>query len=84
MWPNNGGVGGNGQFQNNFNEAGYPPSPFAGQPVSGQQYFAQQQPNVMQYEDGDGESFQPEIGLFNDGSFTQNQFINSRPQVSGD
>lgn len=81
MWQNNGGFGGNGQFQNNFNQDTYPPSPFASQPMPGQQYFAQH-PNMMQYDDGNGDSYQPEVGLFNDSAYSQNQFINSGPQVS--
>ena len=82
MWHNNGGFGNNGPFQNNFSQDGYPPSPFAGQPIQGQQYFSQQ-PNMTQYEEPNGESFQPEVGLFNDRAYTQNQF-NSQgpPQVS--
>ncbi|KAH6723959.1 YT521-B-like domain-containing protein [Leptodontidium sp. MPI-SDFR-AT-0119] len=81
MWQNNGGFGGNGQFQNNFNQDNYPPSPFASQPMPGQQYFAQH-PNMMQYDDGNGDSYQPEVGLFNDSAYSQNQFINSGPQFS--
>ncbi|PVH72569.1 hypothetical protein DL98DRAFT_610494 [Cadophora sp. DSE1049] len=55
------------------------PPQFAGQPNSGQQYFAQH-PNMMQYEDVNSKGFQPEIGLFNERAYTQNQFINSSPQ----
>ncbi|KAL2075838.1 hypothetical protein VTL71DRAFT_781 [Oculimacula yallundae] len=78
MWPNNNAFGTNGQFQNNFNQDGYPPSPFAGQAIPGQQYFAQQ-PNMMQFEDGNSEGFQPEVGLFNSGAYSQNQFTSSGP-----
>jgi len=78
MWHNNGGFGNNGPFQNNFSQDGYPPSPFAGQPIQGQQYFSQQ-PNMTQYEEPNGESFQPEVGLFNDRAYTQNQFNSQGP-----
>ncbi|KAL5330844.1 hypothetical protein ACEPPN_000369 [Leptodophora sp. 'Broadleaf-Isolate-01'] len=37
---------------------------------------------MMQYEDVNGKGFQPEIGLFNERAYTQNQFINSSPQFS--
>jgi hypothetical protein len=40
----------------------------------------------MQYEENDGEGFmnndfQPEVGLYNEGAFMQNQFINASPGV---
>jgi hypothetical protein len=88
MWQNN-GFGNNGQFQNGFNsQESYPPSPFgpsSGPPLAGQQYFPNQQ-NLMQYEDANGEGFinndfQPEVGLYNEGAFMQNQFINANTQV---
>ncbi|PVH89900.1 YTH-domain-containing protein [Cadophora sp. DSE1049] len=78
MWHHNGGFGNNGQFQNNFNQDGYPPSPFAGQLIQGQQYFPNQ-PNMTQYEEPNGESFQPEVGLFNDRAYMQNQFNSQGP-----
>ncbi|KAH7419069.1 YT521-B-like domain-containing protein [Cadophora sp. MPI-SDFR-AT-0126] len=78
MWHNNGGFSNNSQFQNSFNQDGYPPSPFAGQPVQGQQYFPQQ-PNMTQVEDSHGDSFQPGGGLFNDRAFMQNQFNSQGP-----
>ena len=74
MWPNN-GFGNNGDFQSNFNQDDYPPSPFGGHP--GQQYFPQLPfpTNMMQYEGGNGEGFmnnefQPEVGLYNEGAFS--------------
>ena len=41
---------------------------------------------MLQYEDSNGEGFmnndfQPEVGLYNEGAFMQNQFINANPQV---
>lgn len=89
MWQNN-GFGNNGPFQNNFNQDDYPPSPFGG--VSGppgQQYFPIPHHPSM-YEDPNGgegymsDDFRPEVGLFNEGSFMQNQhqFVNSNVQVS--
>jgi len=88
MWQNN-GFGSNGQFPNGFNnQENFPSSPFGappGQPLAGVQYFPNLQ-NLMEYEDTNGEAFvkndfQPEIGLFNEGAFMQNQFINANPQV---
>lgn len=85
MWSNN-GFSSNGQFQNGFNNKdNFPPSPFGGPPGQSQQYFPHQQP-LMQYEDNNAEGFmnndfQPEVGLYNEGSFMQNQFINANPQV---
>jgi hypothetical protein len=88
MWQNN-GFGSNGQFQNGFNnQENYPPSPFGaspGPPLAGQQYFPNQQ-IMMHYEDTNGEDFmsndfQPEVGLYNEGAFMQNQFINTNSQV---
>ncbi|KAH7342949.1 YT521-B-like domain-containing protein [Rhexocercosporidium sp. MPI-PUGE-AT-0058] len=81
MWQNNGVFGGNGQFQNNFNQDNYPPSPFSSQPMPGHQYFAQH-PNLMQYEDASSEGYQPELPLYNEGAFSQNRFINPGPQFS--
>ena len=62
-----------------------PFSELSGPPLAGQQYFPTQQ-NMMHYEDTNGEGFmnndfQPEIGLYNEGAFMQNQFINANPQV---
>jgi hypothetical protein len=87
MWQNN-GYGNNGQFQNGFNQESYPPSTFgpsSGPSLAGQHYFPNQQ-NLMQYEDANGEGFmnndfQPEVGLYNEGTFMQNQFINANAQV---
>jgi hypothetical protein len=88
MWQNN-GFGGNGQFPNGFNnQENFPPSPFGappGQGLAGGQYFPTQR-NMLQYEDSNGEGFmnndfQPEVGLYNEGAFIQNQFINANPQV---
>lgn len=86
MWQNN-GFGGNGQFPNGFNnQENFPPSPFSGPPGAGHQYFPML-PNMMGYEDANGEGFmnnefEPEVGLYNEGAFMQNQFINTTPQVS--
>jgi hypothetical protein len=88
MWQNN-GFGGNGQFPNGFNnQENFPSSPFGappGQGLAGGQYFPTQR-NMLQYEDSNGEGFmnndfQPEVGLYNEGAFMQNQFINANPQV---
>jgi hypothetical protein len=88
MWQNN-GFGSNGQFPNGFgNQENFPRSPFGappGQPSVGQQYFPNQQ-NMMQYEDTNGDGFidtdfQPEVGIYNEGAFMQNQFINAKSQV---
>jgi len=88
MWQNN-GFDGNRQFPNGFNnQEKFPPSPFGappGQPSSGQQYFPNQQ-SMMQFQDTNGEGFlnadyKPEVGLYNEGAFMQNQFINANPQV---
>ena len=90
MWPNN-GFGNNGQFQNNFNQDDYTPSPFGGSsdPSGPGQYFQQQpqlHPNLMQYEDSNDEGFngfEPEVGLYSEGPFMQNpKFISPNPQVS--
>ncbi|KAF4635351.1 hypothetical protein G7Y89_g2743 [Cudoniella acicularis] len=83
----------NGGFHNNYNQDDFPSSPFGGSsatPLPGQQLFAQPQPNMMQFEqfeDAPSEgfmnnNFQPEVGLFNEGAFMQNQFLNSQPQYS--
>ncbi len=87
MWSSN-GFGNNGHFQNNFSQDGFSASLFGGnpgQPLHGQQYFPQQADST-QFEDVNDEGsitseFQPELGLFNDGAFMQNQFINASPQV---
>src|SRR6187402_613590 len=85
MWQNN-GFGNNGQIPNSFNQDGYPLAHFgsnSGQSLPGQQYFSHQSnlPDLIQYEDTNGEGFQPEVGLYNDGSFIQNQFANSQVSV---
>jgi hypothetical protein len=88
MWQNN-AFGSNGQFPNSFgSQENFPRSPFGvppGQPSVEQQYFPNQQ-NMMQYEDTNGDGFtdsdfQPEVGIYNEGAFMQNQFINANPQV---
>jgi len=87
MWQNN-GFANNGPFQNNFNsdDGSFPPfrnnrSP----PIPGQQLFPQQ-PNMMLFDNQNGEGiitneFQPEVGLFNNRAFLQNQFVNQDAQV---
>lgn len=82
MWSNNGYQGHGdfqqGNFQQNYSDDGYIPfSPVA----FGQQYFQNKRPSQgMQYNDltnseqsTPGE-FQPEVGLFNEDAFAQNQF----------
>jgi hypothetical protein len=83
MWQNN-GYG--GHFPSNMNQDEFPP-PFAGTPGPGQQYLQHPQPHLMQFEDGNGEGylnneFQPQVGLFNEGAFLQNQFVSPQAQVS--
>ncbi|KAE9370411.1 YTH-domain-containing protein [Stipitochalara longipes BDJ] len=89
MWSNN-GFGSNGQFPNGFgHQESFPPSPFEaprGQGLAGQQYFTNQQ-NMMQFDDANGEGFlnndfQPEVSLYNEGAFMQNQLINTNTQFS--
>jgi YTH domain-containing protein 1 len=89
MWQNNGfGNGPGPPFQNTFNQNDFSSSPFgggAGTPLAGQQIFAQHQP--MQFEDANGEgfagnNFQPEVGLYNEDAFMQNQFMSPQQQVS--
>jgi hypothetical protein len=41
---------------------------------------------MMQFQDTNGEGFlnadyKPEVGLYNEGAFMQNKFINANPQV---
>lgn len=87
MWPN--GFGSNGDFPNNFSrQDDYSLSPFGAGP--GGQYFPKLpfQQNMMPFEGGNGErfmnnDFQPEVGLYNEGAFSQTQFVNAaNPQVS--
>ena len=88
MWPNN-GFGNNGDFLNNFKNQDDYPSPFGAGPAA-QQYFPQLpfQQDMMQFEGGNRErimnnDFQPEVGLYNEGAFSQNHFANvANPQVS--
>ncbi|PMD46260.1 YTH-domain-containing protein [Hyaloscypha variabilis F] len=89
MWQSN-GFGNNGHFPNGFNnQENFPLSPFgapSGQGLARQQYFTNQQ-NMMQLDDASGEDFpnrefQPEVGLYNEGAFMQNQFINANPLFS--
>ncbi len=80
MWPNN-GYGNNGHFpQNGFNQDDFAQSQFNG--GNPQQIFPTQ-PNIMPFGEemnGDsfmaGNNFQPEVGLYNDAAFMQNQFVN--------
>ncbi|ESZ99365.1 hypothetical protein SBOR_0235 [Sclerotinia borealis F-4128] len=88
MWPRNNGFQNNGQYQpNNFNQddlsATTPlQSPFGGGP--GPNFF--QQPNMMQqYEEMniDGfNAFSPELPMYNQAAFAQNQFITPNPPFS--
>jgi hypothetical protein len=86
MWQNH-GFGDNGSFQNNFNQENFPPSPFgagSGTPL-GQSFFPNQT-DMLQYEGGNGEGFisnefHPEVGLFNQAAFMQNQVMNTNGPV---
>lgn len=91
MWPSN-GFGNNLPFQNNFNQEDFtPPSPFGnanaspGTPLPGQHLFPHG--NMMPFGEANGEGFandfHPEVGLFNEGAFMQNQgqFMSPQPQV---
>jgi hypothetical protein len=88
MWQNNGYVN-NGNFPNSFNQDDFPTSPFTGSTgVPGQQYFPPHPhpPNMMQFDNGNVEGymsndFQPEVGLYNERAFSQNQFASPHPQV---
>lgn len=87
MWQNN-GFGSNGQFPNGFNSQEHLPPPFRAppdHPLTGGQYFPNQ-PNMIQFEDANGKGlmnngFQPELGLYNEGAFMQNQFLNANAEV---
>ncbi|KAI9646922.1 hypothetical protein NHQ30_004922 [Ciborinia camelliae] len=88
MWPTNNGFPSNGQYQpNNFNQdelsATTPgPSPFA---VGGQGPNFFQQPNMLQYDEMhiDGfNGFSPELPMYNQAAFAQNQFITPNPPFS--
>ncbi|KAF7862853.1 uncharacterized protein EAF02_010402 [Botrytis sinoallii] len=89
MWPTNNGFPSNGQYQpNNFNQddlSGTTPlqSPFSGG-GPGPNFF--QQPNILQYDEMniDGyNGFSPEIPMYNQAAFAQNQFISpNRPPYS--
>ncbi|XMA15643.1 hypothetical protein WAI453_008434 [Rhynchosporium graminicola] len=81
MWQNKGAFGSNGQFQNNFSPDAFSKSSFTGQAMPGQQYFPQL-PNTVQYGDANGDAFEPEVGLFNNGSFSQNQLMSGGSQYS--
>ncbi len=79
MWPNN-GYGNNGHFpQNNFNQDDFTQSQFGG---GNPQRIFQTQPNMMPFDEMNGDSFmennsfQPEVGIYNDSAFMQNQFVN--------
>ena len=86
MWQNH-GFGDNGSFQNNFNQENFPSSPFgagSGTPL-GQSFFPTQT-DMLQYEGGNGEGFisnefHPEVGLFNQAAFMQNQVMNTNGPV---
>jgi hypothetical protein len=90
MWPNNGYQGHGdfqqGNFQQSYSDDGYIPfSPVA----FGQQYFPNMRSSQgMQYSDlaNSGQStpgeFQPEVGLYNEEAFAQNQFRGSAGPVS--
>ena len=89
MWQNNGfGNGPGPPFQTTFNQNDLPfGGGGAGTPLAGQQGFAQHQPNLMQFEDANGEgfmgnNFQPEVGLYNQDAFMQNQYMSPQHQVS--
>lgn len=83
------GFGNNGHVQNNLNQDNFPPPAVAVPGAPGQKYFHQHplQPNVMQSEDGSGDSymnndFHPELGLC-EGPFLKNRFANAaNAQVS--
>lgn len=87
MWPTNNGFQNNGQYQpNNFNQDDLSgttplPSPFSGG-GQGPSFFPQ--PNMMQYDEMniDGFNFSPEIPMYNQAAFAQNQFISPNPPVS--
>lgn len=90
MWSTNNGFPNNGQYQqNSFNQddpsATTPlpvQSPFAGG-VPGSNFF--QQPNMMQYDEIniDGfNGFSPNLPMYNQAAFAQNQFIAPNPSVS--
>jgi hypothetical protein len=86
MWQNH-GFGDNGSFQNNFSQENFPPSPFgagSGTPL-GRSFFPNQT-DMLQYEGGNGEGFisnefHPEVGLFNQTAFMQNQVMNTNGPV---
>lgn len=87
MWPGS-GFGNGPSAHDGFNQNDFPSSPFrgaTGSPLVGQQGFAQNQQNSMQsdnvYSDAYNNSFQPEVGLYNQEAFTQNQFMNPLHQV---
>jgi len=86
MWQNN-GFGNSGHFQNFNNQEAFTPPSFGGSPgplLSGQQFFASH-PNIVQYDDGEGfinNDFQPEVGIFNEAAYMQNQFMNATVPVS--
>jgi hypothetical protein len=88
MWPNN-SFGNTGPFQNSFNPDEFTP-PFAAGPSAGQPFFSHQlqhQPHPMQYEDDSDDNyitndFQPEVGLYNESAYMQNQFNSPNNQVS--
>jgi len=81
MWQNNGN---NGPFQNNFNQDNFPQQPINGSNRPGQQFFQPQPLQPMDFNNGedytDGD-FRPEVGLFNNGAFLQNQSQHARSQA---
>ena len=75
MWPNN-GFGGNGHFQGSFNQDAFQQPGFGAGPDP---RFFPQQPNMLPFQVQDDSNnnggFQPEVGIFNNGSYMQNQVV---------
>jgi hypothetical protein len=82
MWPSS-GFGGNGQFENKSNQKDGPFSTFGNNSNSNSssQSFFPGQPNMMQFKEPNGENYQPELGLHNNRTFLQNQFVGTDAQV---
>jgi len=72
------------EFGRNFNqENNFNSSSFGGPSRSPRQPFLQQNqqnPVDMDMQYDDGEEYQPEVPLYNNGSFIPNQFTNNRSQ----
>ncbi|TVY46280.1 hypothetical protein LOCC1_G003813 [Lachnellula occidentalis] len=79
MWQNNTfGNGPGSPFQTTFNPNDMLFGGGAGTPIAGQQGFAQYQPNLM-----DTDAYQPEVGLYNQDTFMQNnQHMSPQNQYS--